>query len=160
MLALTRRTEYALIAMCHLARVSPTVSSARDIADRHGMPLPLLMNVLKSLTQHGLVKSLRGSHGGYSLGRRPSDVSLSDLVESLEGPIRLVRCVGQRHAEAACEISGTCRIRTPILRVQERLKGFLDTVTIADLAFDDGCVEVPVALLNTGTAAHALHLSR
>lgn len=158
MLALTRRAEYALIAMCHLARVGSRVVSAREIADRHGMPLPLLMNVLKSLTQSGLVRSIRGSHGGYSLAGLAGDVTLSDLVEAMEGPIRLVRCVGQPHAEATCDISANCRLRAPILRVHERLKRFLDTITIADLAFDGPLADAPVALLGTGTATHAIHL--
>ncbi|MEW6250870.1 MAG: Rrf2 family transcriptional regulator, partial [Planctomycetota bacterium] len=61
MLTLTRKTEYALIAVCHLTRVGQKVVSARDIAEEHSVPLPLLMNVLKRLNRTGHVNSVRGA---------------------------------------------------------------------------------------------------
>ena len=92
MLTLTKKTEYALIAACHLANVGQEVVSARDMAETYGVRLPLLMNVLKKLNQHGILRSVRGARGGYALAVGPKQVSLSRLIEAVEGPPRLVKC--------------------------------------------------------------------
>ena len=71
MIVLTRKTDYALVAMAHLAHHpgEEGISSARDIADRYHVPLPVLMNILKTLNREGLVISVRGARGGYRLAR-------------------------------------------------------------------------------------------
>lgn len=140
MLSLTKKTEYALIALCHLARTEESVVSARDIAAKYGVPLPLLMNVLKTLHQSGQVQSARGAHGGYRLAMPADQIKLVDLVEAIDGPVRLVRCVTPLPAgEEGCELTRTCPIRRPVNRLHEQLRNFLAGVTIADLAFDSCC---------------------
>lgn len=156
MLGLTRKCEYALMALCHLVHRGPhKVVSARDIAAEHGMPLSLLMNVLKELHQARLIRSVRGAHGGYALARDPATVSLAELLLAIDGPIRLVPCAESANEnEAACELRCRCTIRTPLLKVHERLKSLLETITIADVAgasarpLERGCV--PVELTRNG----------
>ena len=70
MLSLTRKTDYALIALSHMAHDPEGCCSAREIATRYRVPLPLLMNILKLLTRRGFAKSARGPHGGYRLVKR------------------------------------------------------------------------------------------
>lgn len=135
MLALTRKTEYAIIALTHLARHARTVVSARDIATQHDVPLPLLMNVLKRLNRCGLLMSVRGAHGGYMLDRSPYEISLADLVAAVEGPVHLVRCADPE-AGRPCNLAGTCPVRGALRRVHNRLHDFFSRVTIAELAFD------------------------
>lgn len=137
MLGLTRKTDYALVALAHLARQGDALSSAREIAERYGVPLPLLMNILKELLQHGFVRSVRGAKGGYTLAVAPEDVSLERLVEALEGPIRLVTCAaGPADGEMECDLAATCPVRRPVQRVHEHLRVFLRQVTLADLVGD------------------------
>src|SRR5688572_18019244 len=137
MLALTKRTEYALIALCDLARRPNEIVSARDVAERYGVRLPLLMNVLKLLNQKGLVRSSRGANGGYRLGIPADEISLVQVAQAIEGPMRLVKCVSAESAsDPACELIGTCPVRQPVLRVHQHLERFLSGVSIADLAFD------------------------
>lgn len=146
MLALTRKTEYALIAVCHLVRHSDQTVSARDLASRYRMPLPLTMNVLKALNQRGVVTSVRGTRGGYRLARPPTDVNLADVIEAVEGPLRLVRCAeAGSSADHGCELEPGCTIQRAVRRVHERLRGFLATVTLAELA-----VEPAMQALNQG----------
>ncbi len=137
MLALTKKTEYALIAVCHLARVGQQVVSARDIATRYAVRLPLLMNVMKTLNQRGLLRSLRGANGGYRLAVAPAEISLSRLIEAVEGPARLVHCVPPLDAAAhQCELVGSCPIRLPLFTIHARLNSFLAHTSVADIAFD------------------------
>lgn len=144
MLTLTKKTEYALIAMCHLARGAELqVFSAREIAERYAVPLPLLMNVMKTLHRGGLVRSTRGARGGYMLGRPSQSISLADLVTTVEGPVALVDCMSPPgSSRKSCELAECCPVRGPIQRVHERFRQFLQDISVADIAFDESFVEL------------------
>jgi Rrf2 family protein len=136
MLSLTKRTGYALIAMSHLAELpSGRHSSAREIAQEYGIPASLLMNVLKELATAGYVESVRGAHGGYRLARRPESVNLAQLVEAIEGPVRLAECVLDvgDDRECTCQAMANCPVADPLHRVQRRLADFLKKVTLAEI---------------------------
>jgi len=94
MLSLSKRVDYALIALAHLAERPGRISPAREIAAAYDLPLPLLMNILKELNQSGWVRSSRGTKGGYEIGVNPLAVSLHDLILMLEGPVQTTECVG------------------------------------------------------------------
>jgi Rrf2 family protein len=137
MLTLTRKTEYGLIAICHLAQVGRKVVSARDIAELHAVPLPLLMNVLKRLNRVGYISSVRGAHGGYALAADPERLTLADVIDAVEGPVHLVRCVNTSGQGRKCDRSSQCFIRNSVAKVHVGLRKFLGAVTIADLALRD-----------------------
>jgi len=136
MLALTKKTGYGLIAMTHLAELGEgQVSSASRIAERFGVPRSLLMNVLKELSAAGYVESVRGARGGYRLAREAGAISLADLIEAVEGPIRLAACVaGRAGTGGACKLMENCPIADPVHRVHRKLRDFLRQVTLADIA--------------------------
>lgn len=163
MLALTRRTEYALMALCHLAHRQGQWISARDIADDQGAQLPLLMNVMKTLSQAGFVSSARGSRGGYRLQVLPAAISLSAVIRAVEGPVRLVRCA-DRHlrgdTDPRCEMESNCRIKGAVGRVHERFRQFLESVTVADLALELHTISENETFHDIGSSTHAIHLSR
>jgi Rrf2 family protein len=140
MLAITRKTDYAFIALMHLAQDPDGCVSAREIAERYGVPLPLLMNILKQLTHEGLANSSRGPRGGYSLAMPAGEITLYDVVRAVEGPIQLVQCMELREGETAeenshdCNLAGCCPVRSPIQRIHDRLVAFLEEITLEDLA--------------------------
>jgi len=138
MLTLTKKTDYALIALTHLARRDDASSSAREIGETYHVPLPLLMNILKTLTRGGLIQSVRGARGGYGLAMKPADISLAKLIEIIEGPIHLVRCLasGTGNSGFKCEVEQWCPIRAPVTKVHDHLIRFLQTISIADIADD------------------------
>lgn len=137
MLSLTKKTGYGLIAMASLAQLGPgELLSARQIAERTGMPPSLVTNALKSLCASGYVNSVRGAHGGYKLACHPDRINLGDLIADIEGPVRLTECVMGRRAKrqaANCELSDRCPIAEPIRRVHEKLRDFLKNVTLAEI---------------------------
>ena len=146
MLSLTRKTDHALVALAYLGqrRDEPVpAASAREIAERFGLPLPQMMNILKVLARARLVRSMRGPAGGYELAVDPDRISLLEVVTAMEGPMRFARCVvalpvvGQ-----GCEIECDCPVREPIRRLHNRLNRFLEGVTLADLL--DAQVDVPL----------------
>ena len=138
MLALTKKTGYALVAMTHLACLDEDeLASAREIAEQFGVPTSLLMNVLKELSAAGYVESARGAHGGYRLAVPPEQISLADLVTALEGPVRLAECITEQmesDQECTCNVMARCPIADPVHRVHRRLNDFLKKVTLAEIA--------------------------
>jgi len=147
MLALTKKTDYALIALAHLSKRTGGVISARELGQLSHVPLPILTNILKTLAQAGLVVSERGAAGGYTLARSASSITLHELINTVEGPFQFVQCVPDESEphKAPCELESCCAIRQPAHRVHDRMKEFLESVTLAELV-DDPKVAVGVPL--------------
>ncbi|MCG8403586.1 MAG: Rrf2 family transcriptional regulator [Phycisphaerales bacterium] len=134
MFALTRKTDYAIIALSHMAQNPGLLCTAREIADKFRMPPALLMNVLKTMSQRELVRSIRGAKGGYTLAMSAEEVTLASIIEAVEGPIRLTLCSGQREPEdPGCDLFDLCPVKRPIQGIHEKLTGFLQQVTLADI---------------------------
>jgi len=147
MLALTKKTDYALIAVSHLAKRAEPVVSAREIALACGVPQPILTNILKTLAGAGIVASTRGSAGGYSLARPVETISLHDLITTIEGPFQFVQCAARDtdSGRNACGLESSCPIRSPVSRVYGRMKEFLENVTVAELLDDPSVRDEPNA---------------
>ena len=137
------------MALVHLSQDGPRVCSAREISDVCHIPLPLLMNILKTFAQHHIVSSKRGARGGYKLAVPADQLSLARVIRVLEGPLKLVQCVGDNGEkvgiENRCERTGCCSIRSPLLEINDRLERFLGKITLAGLA-DSAPSEVKVTL--------------
>ncbi len=146
MLTLTRKADYALVAMADLARQDPAVVSSSDMASRLRMPLPVLQIILTTLTHQGLVKSARGPRGGFRLSRPPERITVAGIIEAVEGLFRLTICCRPKLGgqEAECEIEDVCPIRDPVRKVHSLVEGCLSGVTLAALVCDQ--VQVPQVL--------------
>lgn len=136
MLSLTRKTDYALVALVDLARRSGKMASARELAQRLHVPPRALTNVLNRLKHHGLVTSVRGSVGGYRLAKVLKEITLAELIEAVEGPVKLTRCcTSDKDADnRKCERASWCDLSESIQKVHAGFKLFLDQVTLDDLA--------------------------
>ena len=136
MLRLSKKADYALISLAYLAEHPDHVVSAREIAERCGLPLPLLMNILKVLHQRGILRSTRGASGGYRIASDLSQVSLlelSDLVERAAGADAVVEDPAKRLA-----------LHGPAQALQYRLIRFMTDVSVADLVLPGRRIDVPL----------------
>jgi Rrf2 family protein len=134
MLRLSKKADYALIAMKHLAlRGDRGSSSAREIAGLYDVPIELMAKVLQRLVQRGLLESHQGTRGGYKLARVPSQISVADVIQAIEGPVTVTACTTE---EGQCEQFSKCNVRDPLFRVRERILAALGECTIAELAAD------------------------
>ena len=135
MLKLTKKADYGLIALRHLAVARPRASaSAKDIADSYGIPLPLLSKVLQKLARGGLLISEQGTNGGYRLSREARDISALEAIRVIDGPIILTKCFMEH---AGCDQTALCPVREPLRKVHEGIMGLLAGITMADLARDE-----------------------
>jgi Rrf2 family protein len=139
MIAFTRKTDYALLALAALAdagsRPSPTPLSARQIATTYHLSHPLVMNVLKDLAKGGIVGSTRGAKGGYALLRDPGGITVQEVLVAIEGQPALAACCGDVAVpdSADCQVSLHCPITHAVQRLNDRIQGFLGEITLADL---------------------------
>jgi Rrf2 family transcriptional regulator, iron-sulfur cluster assembly transcription factor len=131
-LQLTRGGEYAVRAMTYMARFPEGhVVSLHDIGRAQEIPESFLAKILQSLVHSGLAMSQRGAHGGFALARPASEITMRDVVESVDGPIALNQCVLWPED---CERNGDCEVHKVWVIAQSRLMAVLDSVTLASLA--------------------------
>jgi len=149
MLRLSKKSDYALMAMKHLAlRGDQGSSNAREIAGQYDIPIELLAKVLQRLVRHGLLASHQGTRGGYQLARVPALISVADVIQAIDGPVTVTACSTD---EGMCEQYAKCNVRDPLWRVRQRILAALGECTIAELAAD----APPAPLVARATVMHS-----
>jgi Rrf2 family protein len=134
MLRLSKKADYALIAMKHLAlRGDRGSSSAREIAEAYAIPIELMAKVLQRLVRRGLLLSQQGTRGGYQLARPAVHISVADVIQAIDGPVTVTACSTE---EGTCDQFSKCNVRDPLWRVRERILTALGECTVAELAAD------------------------
>ena len=150
MLRLSKKADYALIAMKHLSRLPGDGGSAcaREIAEQYDIPLELMAKVLQRLVRSGLLVSTQGTRGGYTLRRASGSISVADVIQAIDGPFTVTACSTDDHD---CEQFQKCSIRDPLWRLRERIVQALGTVSVAELASDaereQEVISAPVAVV-------------
>lgn len=132
MLRLSKKADYALIALSYMAAPGqrPTVT-AREVAERHAIPVELLAKVLQRLVRARVLTSIQGIRGGYQLARTPAAISVAEVVEAIDGPLMLTACEDRSDS---CEQYDKCSIRDPLHRIRERMAAALRACSVAELA--------------------------
>jgi Rrf2 family protein len=152
MLQLTKRTEYGLIALVHMADKSGAIVSVREISEQFPIPRRLLAEVLKDLCRANLVHSHRGAAGGYVLARPADEITLGAVVVALEGRPALTSCetLGAA-AHGECGIEHVCPIRSPLQRIREGVWHLMERTTLRSLIRPKP-TPIPVAVESTDSA--------
>jgi Rrf2 family protein len=141
MLRLSKKADYALMAMKHLATRQDTAScSAREIAETYEIPLELLAKVLQRLVRSRLLVSVQGTRGGYRLGRPPAAIPVADVIQAVDGPLTVTACSDDDHN---CEQYTKCSIRDPLWKIRGRIVQLLATVSVADLTEEPAAPQAP-----------------
>ena len=131
-LRISRKIDYGLRAMIYLASIDPqAVVPFREIARQMMVPEDFLAKILKTLVDQGLVRSLRGPHGGYALAKPASDVSFLEVIEAVEGPIAINVCLD---GEDPCGKASACTMVDVWRRGQEKMLEVYREAKLADLA--------------------------
>ncbi|MBV9573324.1 MAG: Rrf2 family transcriptional regulator [Acidobacteriales bacterium] len=129
MLKLTKKADYGLMAMKHLAEHADRgASSAKEIAEAYGIPQEALAKILQRLAKAGLLKSQHGASGGYFLARDAHRISAFEVIRAIDGPLFITSCVTVR---GECDQSDRCNIREPLRHVSQRIEEVLRRITIS-----------------------------
>ncbi|MGE3344080.1 MAG: Rrf2 family transcriptional regulator [Vicinamibacterales bacterium] len=134
MLRLSKKTDYALLAMRHLAaNADRGAVSARELAETYDIPAELLAKVLQKLVRGKLLESHQGIRGGYALARPAATMSVADVIQAVDGPLMVTACSEDDHT---CEQFAKCNIRDPLWRIKDRIVATLAATTVAEMAME------------------------
>ena len=133
MIRLGKLTDYGLVLLTYMARArAQSLYTAREIAAESRLPLPTVSKILKQLLQSGLLISSRGVKGGYTLSRDPREISISEIIAALEGPIALTEC--STNFAGICELEQCCPIKENQRVINQVVRGALEKLSLADLS--------------------------
>jgi len=132
MLRLSKKADYALIAMAHLA-LKPGSASAREIAENYEIPTELMAKVLQRLARRNLLTSQQGARGGYTLARAATGISVADVIQAIDGPVAVTAC--SSHADR-CGQFAKCNVRDPLWRISDIIVSALSRTSVSELAGD------------------------
>ena len=130
MLRVTKLTDYATVVLAALAVAPNRVHSAAELAERSRLELPTVSKVLKPLAHAGLVTGFRGASGGYRLARAPSQISLIEIVEAIEGPLGMTECSGEH---SSCEHEPHCGVQGQWRQINDVIADTLRGMTLAQM---------------------------
>ena len=132
MLRVTKLADYGIVVMTFFAAHNAANScTARDVAGAVKLPLPVVSKVLKMLAREGLLISLRGAKGGYSLARSPREISVAAIIHALEGPIAITECNDRIHGE--CGLESGCPVRANWNLINRAIHSALEKITLAEM---------------------------
>jgi len=151
MLRLSKKADYALMAMKHLAIKSDAASiSAREIAEQYDIPIELMAKVLQRLVQRGLLVSHQGTRGGYKLSKPTAAISVADVIQAIDGPLTVTACSTE---DDHCGQFAKCNVRDPLWRIKDRILAALATCSLAEIAADSPVDEpvIPISLTRSSS---------
>ncbi len=134
MLRLTKKADYGLMAMKHLAeQPSGTARNAKELAEAYGIPQEALAKILQRLVKAGLLDSQQGIRGGYRLARDPETISAFEVIRAIDGPLFITSCVTIR---GECGQTDRCTVREPLQKVNSSIESVLKRIMISELNED------------------------
>jgi FeS assembly SUF system regulator len=133
MLKLTRFADYGVVLITHIAGARQPVRTAQSLSEATGIPLPTVSKLLSSLARAGLLRAVRGAHGGFRLDRDPSEISVADVISVVDGPIALTQCL--EAGTHTCEIQRLCPSRYAWGTINRAVQKALTDLSVADLLF-------------------------
>jgi len=132
MIRFSKKTEYAIIAMSHMAeKPAGELTSCREMAEQYNISDEVLSKVLQGLARNRVVVSVQGTKGGYQIQRPLEQISIREIVSAIDEPLQLVDCFGKEE-ECTCEQLPNCNIKNPMHQIQLLLESFFDSVSLKD----------------------------
>ena len=148
------KAHYGLRMMTEFARgYGQGPRSLADVAEVEHLPLAYLEQLAAQLRRGGLIESTRGVHGGYSLSRRPEEISVLDVVQVVEGEVAPVECVASGYVHGSCIREGDCASRGLWSKLKQSIDSVLSQTSIAELVADSSLIGA-VAPLEMAETAH------
>lgn len=136
---LTVQTDYALRVLMYAGAAAPRLVTIDEVAAAYAISRNHLMKVVNRLAQGGYVKSVRGRAGGFTLGRHPQKIKLSDVVRYMEDDFALVECGGDANR---CRITKVCRLKGALGQAMGAFFTALDSYTLESILLDPDHVKV------------------
>ena len=131
MVKFSKKIEYSLIALRYISGAKDEVITAKEISNKYNIPYELLAKILQKLKKENILTSNQGVNGGYKLSKPLTEISLSELIDKIEGKTAIVECLHTDNI-SECYISDCCSIKDPINKMQIELENLLKTKMVSD----------------------------
>lgn len=131
MISIARQTDYATRIVLHLASLPEELVAIPELSQAKQLPIPFVRRIVGKLVAAGILRTVRGKHGGIGLGRPAAEISLQDVVTAMEGGIRLNQCVNDKDA---CRFSGNCSVHKAWTAASNLLDNHLRAILFSELA--------------------------
>jgi Rrf2 family protein len=131
---LTKKGKYGLKALADLARLPPGETAfITEIAERNNIPKKFLDAILLELRKVGILRSKKGPGGGYCLSKTPEEITIGQVIRTLDGPLAPIRCASRTAFEACedCRHPEQCLVRLSMTEVRDAMADILDNMTLA-----------------------------
>jgi len=129
MLKISKMTDYAAVILGYLAKTQPSFVSAKTIATSSELSLPTVSKLLKTLADAGLVKSSRGTDGGYCIAKNTSEITVAEIVTAIEGRVAITECCKSTN----CNLEKKCSLKVKWQRINKLILELLDGVKLSDM---------------------------
>lgn len=134
MFSVIRKTDFSLRALIYLSKQGDRIVTREEIANALGVPSESFALALRNLSKQRLLRSFRGTGGGFTLGRPAREITLLQIVEAVEGPIVLNHCL---HDKASCNRQQKCNIHEAWRNIQNQLIILLDGTCLEEISNTD-----------------------
>ncbi len=131
MIRISKKVEYALMALKFISNSDHKLVTAREISDTNNIPYDLLSKILQKLKNENILASNQGTHGGYFLNKRTDEIPLYNLMSAIDGDPAIAECLMDR-AEKDCCLVDTCSIKSPVTKLQQEVEELFKRKTISD----------------------------
>ena len=131
MMRISMKTDYGLIALKHIsAQDNGRLINAKEIATLFNLPPNLLAKILQNLAHSGILEAQKGSGGGYRMARESTGITLTEIFESIEGPVHMVMCTS---TSGCCSLEDRCTVRNGLVDLESKFAEFFNSVKLADV---------------------------
>ncbi len=142
MLKLSKKVEYALISLLHMAKQqTDQLTTSRELAVHFNIPSELIGKVLQSLAKNDCIRSVQGMRGGYQLAKPPEQINLANIIQAVEGPIRVVNCISSAE-QCGCDQLDFCNIRNPMELLQLKLIEAFNAISLKDIQNNSFTIDI------------------
>lgn len=131
MIRISKKVEYALIALKFISNSNHKLITAREISDTTNIPYDLLSKILQKLKNENILASSQGTNGGYFLTKKPDEIPLFNLMNVIDGDTSIAECLHES-ADKDCCLVETCSIKSPITKLQKEVEELFKSKTISD----------------------------
>jgi len=127
----TKAEEYGMLGVLYLAdREQNVVTPLSEISQTQEIPEKFLAKIFQSLSRSGIVRSHRGVRGGFTLAKKPEEITIKEVLESIQGPYHLLKCISE---PVICKKSDFCSLRELLVIAESKLVSVFEGHTLADL---------------------------
>lgn len=134
MLTMSKLTDYAIVVLAEMSRKHGAMLAANTLADDTNLPEPTVSKILKLLSKAEIIRSTRGSKGGYTMDRDPHSISIASIIKVIDGPIALTACVDG--SDKQCSIEGSCSLKGRWDPINRAVMNALENVSLLEVIAD------------------------